>query len=88
MGKKTKGAKSVGILTSKLPFKTVTWLDAVQREVPTEYFEGLTSNSTCKHLLATNKTYGKIKAVKDTVFIIHEDSTDENTDITIVPNHG
>jgi len=65
----------------------VNWLDAQQRKIHKDALNVYIKNKhlSGKELLATNTTYGKVYKLKDVVIVIHEESTDEDTDFTVIP---
>jgi len=80
--KRSRVAKDVDIRTN---LKTVTWYDAVRKELSKEYIDSLNRYDIGKELLVTNKTYGIVKILKDVVIIIHENSTDGDVEVSIIP---
>ena len=63
----------------------VIWHDAIQKEIPKSFIEKADIHIIGKNLLAINTTYGKIVELEDVVIVIHEESTDDDTDVTIIP---
>ena len=66
----------------------VKWYDAVQKDIPEDTLIELIKagkNISGKHLLAINTTYGKAYKLKDVVIVIQEESTDDETQVTIIP---
>lgn len=63
----------------------VTWYDAIQKEVSKELIPTLNKESKGIKMLAINTTYGEVIELSDTVMVIHEESTDDDTDVTIIP---
>ena len=63
----------------------VVWYDAVQRDIPKEYLKSIPRNISGKNLLAINTTYGKVIQLKDVVIIIQEESTEDDSECTIIP---
>lgn len=63
----------------------VIWYDAVQKTLPKEYIKTITKNTSGKDLLAINITYGKIIKLKDVIMVIHEESTEDDIDVTLIP---
>jgi len=62
----------------------IKWYDACSKELNKAEMTAL-KNMDGKELLEINTTYGKSIILPDVVVMITEESTDDNTDVTIIP---
>ncbi len=71
-----------------MKIRTVKWYDAIQRRIDSDVLKELLKVSTFisgKDLLAINTTHGKVEELKDVVIIVTEESSDMDTEITVIP---
>lgn len=77
--------KNADLQTDRSKLRAVIWHDAIERDIPVEFFEALKASKSGLDLLCVNVTHGEVHELEDVVLVVTEKSADGTWETTIIP---